>query len=80
VATRNRALTQPIALAIFEEGSFGFAWWSTVEATWINVTLFAERAVPELRLGAAPEVLSLDHPIVRDAARLVGVKIGSSAR
>jgi hypothetical protein len=80
VATRDRTLTQPVALTIFEEGSYGFAWWSTLEATWINVTLFAERAVPELRVGAAPELLSLDHPVVTAAARLVGVKIMSSSR
>jgi len=80
VATRNRVLTQPVALAIFEEGSYGFAWWSTLEAMWINVTLFAERAVTELRLGAAPELLSLDHPVVTEAARLVGVRITSSTR
>jgi RES domain-containing protein len=80
VATRNRAVTQPVALAIFEEGSYGFAWWSTLEAAWTNVTLFAERAVPELALAGAPEPLSLDHPVVTAAARLVGVKITASAR
>lgn len=80
VATRNRAVTQPVALAIYEEGSPGFAWWSTLEASWINVTLFAERAVPELRSAHEPEPLSLDHPEVVAAARLVGVRIMSPAR
>lgn len=80
VATRNRAVTQPVALSMFEEGSSGFAWWSTLEASWTNVTLFAERAVPGLGLGSASEPLSLDHPVVRAAAQLVGVRITSPAR
>lgn len=80
VATRNRAVTQPMALAIFEEGPPGFAWWSTLEAAWINVTLFAERAAPRLQLAGAPELLSPDHPVVLAAAQLVGVKITSPVR
>lgn len=80
VATRNRTVTQPVALAIFEEGPLGFAWWSTLEAEWINVTLFAERAIPQLHVAGSPEVLSLDHPVVLAAAQAVGVKVRSPAR
>jgi hypothetical protein len=73
VATRNRKLTRPMARAIYEEGVPGFEWWSTIEASWINVTLFEDRVVDRLTLAAEPEPLTLDHPAVREAAEAVGV-------
>src|SRR5206468_1929672 len=73
VATHNRTVTQEIALRIYDEGMLGFMWWSTLEATWPNVTLFAERASPLLALVGTPAVLSVQHPVVRAAARSVGV-------
>jgi hypothetical protein len=75
VATRDRAVTQAIALSIFEDGSEGFGWWSTLEASWPNVTLFSERATPKLSLAADPEILSVDHPVVRAAADRLGMTL-----
>ncbi len=75
VATRDRRRTRRLALGIFEEGGDGFEWWSTIEASWINVTLFAERALQRLTLAAEPEPLALDQPAVRDAAAALGVRI-----
>ncbi|MGH2739620.1 MAG: RES family NAD+ phosphorylase [Actinomycetota bacterium] len=75
VATQERDLTQEIALAIYEEGGDGFEWWSTIEASWINITLFAERAVPRLDVAEEPEPLTLDHPAVRDAADALGIRL-----
>jgi hypothetical protein len=76
VATRNREITQPIALSIYGEGGEGFEWWSTVEASWINLTLFAERAVPKLNVVGDPEVLDLRHPAVLSAGEAIGVRLG----
>lgn len=76
VATRNRKLTRRMALDIYNEGVPGFSWWSTIEASWINVTLFADRAVPSLRLGEA-QLLTIDHPTVRAAAEAVGVRLAA---
>ena len=45
IATRLRERTQPVALAIFDEGAAGIGWWSTLEASWPNVTLFAPRSL-----------------------------------
>ena len=73
VATRERDPTQAIGLSIYEEGASGFEWWSTIESSWINVTVFAERAADRLTLAGEPEVLTLDHPAVREAADAVGV-------
>lgn len=50
VASSNRKLTRAQSLQIFQEGLGGFLWWSTLEASWINCTLFAERAEPFLSL------------------------------
>lgn len=75
VATRDRERTQGTALGLYEEGVDGFEWWSTIEASWINVTLFAERVVRRLRIVGEPEPLTLDHPAVREAAELVGVRL-----
>ena len=73
VATRDRTVTQRVALRIFEEGMLGLSWWSTLEATWPNVTLFAERASPLLTPVGTPEPLSVQHPVVRTAAQGIGV-------
>ncbi|HYZ11308.1 MAG TPA: RES domain-containing protein [Actinomycetota bacterium] len=76
VATRNRDRTQRVALRLYEEGVTGFEWWSTIEASWINVTLFEERVAGRLEVVGEPEPLTLDHPAVREAAEAVGVLLG----
>lgn len=77
VATHDRDVTQVLAGGIFDDGHVGFEWWSTIEASWINVTLFAERALAAISLVGEPEVLTLDHPVVRAAARIVGVRLAA---
>lgn len=76
VATRVRKHTQRMAMSLYEDGVLGFEWWSTIEASWINVTLFEERAARHLRLEGEPEPLTLDHPAVQNAADAVGVLLG----
>jgi hypothetical protein len=75
VATRRREPTQAMALSLFDEGVTGFAWWSTLEAAWANVTLFAERSVPRLAIQGEPELLGIDHPTARTAADLLGIRL-----
>jgi RES domain len=75
IATRDRGTTQPVALTLYREGVDGFEWWSTIEASWINVTLFADRAVDRLSVTGPPEALTLDSPWVREAAEAVGVAL-----
>ncbi|MGH2696957.1 MAG: hypothetical protein ACRDIW_08200, partial [Actinomycetota bacterium] len=60
----------------YEEGVAGFEWWSTIEASWINVTLFDDRVAGRLTVVGEPEPLTLDHPAVREAAEAVGVLLG----
>ncbi len=51
VATRARRVTQAQALGLYEERpeALGLRWWSTLESSWINVTLF-DRAAGRLEL------------------------------
>jgi hypothetical protein len=75
VGTRDRDVTQPIGERLFDEGTDGFTWWSTIEASWQNVTLFAERAGRKLRLVEPPLPLTPEVPEVREAARLLEVDL-----
>lgn len=76
VATRDRPVTQRIALTVFEEMAAGLQWWSTIEASWPNVTLFAERTVDRLVVSGTAEPLSVDHAMVVAAAEFLDVRLG----
>jgi RES domain len=75
VATGKREVTRRVALDIYEEGVPGFEWWSAIEASWINVTLFVDRAVPFLGVADEAQPLTVGHPAVRAAAEVVGVRL-----
>ena len=68
VATGDRPTTQRLALDLFLGGATGLAWWSTLEASWTNVTVFEERLTGGLRRVVAVEPLTTVHPLVREAA------------
>lgn len=74
VATRQRAVTQEIAARLFwtEPNAAGIRWWSMLESSWINLTLFAERASRLLELGAL-EPLVPEHSAVAEAAGRLGL-------
>ena len=73
VATRARPITQGIAADIHraDDEAVALRWWSTIESTWINWTLF-DRAAEALVLVEAAE-LRIDDAVVRDAAALLGL-------
>lgn len=75
IATRMRATSQDVARGLFKEGVPGFGWWSTLEASWPNVTLFAERALDALRVADGPREVGIDDPVVRAAAAAIGVTL-----
>ena len=73
VATRERAITQPQALALHEKhGAAGLRWWSTFESQWLNVTVF-DRAAPALRLASVRELDVADDEIAA-AADVLGLR------
>ena len=77
VATRDRSVTQPAALALYNRypEMAGLRWWSIWEALWTNVTLF-DRAVAMMRVVDARE-LTLELPELREAADLFGFRIST---
>ena len=73
VATRDRAITQPQALAVYREtNAAGLRWWSTHESLWANYTLF-DRASLTVQ---AVRSLALDDPAVAEAAEFLGLPPG----
>jgi RES domain len=73
VATRSRRITQGLAADLFhaQPDAVALRWWSTLEAGWINWTLF-DRAAEALELIEVTD-LRLDDPVVREAAALLGL-------
>jgi RES domain-containing protein len=76
VATRVREQTRRQATDLFRARPRrdGLRWWSALEASWINVTLF-DRAARRLSVRTAPEPLDLAHAVVREAAAAIGISI-----
>ena len=73
VATGHRASTQAWAGRLYERHpqASGLRWWSTLEAAWINVTLFDRAAVA---LSAAEiRSLDIDDEVVGEAAAFLGL-------
>ena len=75
VATRERELTQPQALALHERypDAAGLRWWSTYEALWMNATIF-DRAAPRLRVQDL-RALTLDDPAIVEAASRFALQV-----
>jgi hypothetical protein len=75
VATRERGITQPQALALHGKHpeAAGLRWWSTFEAQWLNVTVF-DRAGPALRLVSVRALDVADDEIVA-AADVLGLRV-----
>jgi RES domain-containing protein len=73
VATGRRAVTQRDAARLFDShrDALGLRWWSTLEAGWINVTLF-DRAAGSLSARAVRPLDVVDDD-VRAAALFLGL-------
>jgi hypothetical protein len=73
VATGQRTVTQQYAVGQFERHAeaAGLRWWSTLEASWIQVTLF-DRAVGGLSVRDV-RTLAIDDEAVTAAASFLGL-------
>jgi hypothetical protein len=73
VATNHRNVTQPEAARLHEQhpNAAGLRWWSTLEASWINATLF-DRAARRLRVRDVRALAAADED-VRAAAAFLGL-------
>lgn len=81
VASKDRSITQPMAKAVFTGGALGLSWWSTLDAAWTNVTLFAERTLDAGAITVVDtERLTLRHPVVQAAAAHLAIPLGRARR
>lgn len=73
VVTGQRSITQAYAVGQFElhPEAAGLRWWSTLEATWIQVTIF-DRALDELTVRDV-RTLDVDDEAVTAAASHLGL-------
>ena len=71
-ASRIRAVTQSIARGAWDAGHSGIRWWSSFWGDWHTVVLFTARMSGGPHVGV-PEVLTVDHPAVAEAASLLGM-------
>jgi RES domain len=71
VATGRRSVTQAYAVGQFERhpNAAGLRWWSTLEASWIQVTLF-DRAVGELTARDVRTLTTDDEAVMAAASHL----------
>jgi hypothetical protein len=67
-------MTQRQAAAIFALPTEpqGLRWWSTLESSWIDVTLF-DRALSRMKIVRVTP-LGLEDPVVREASELLGFR------
>jgi hypothetical protein len=74
IATRERGITQPQALALHEKHgeALGLRWWSTFESQWLNVTLF-DRAASAMRLVSV-KALDVAGDEIAEAADVLGLR------
>lgn len=82
VASRDRSVTQAMAVRAFEAGALGLSWWSTLDAAWTNVTLFAERTIDTGAVAAegAGERLTIRHPALVAAADHLAIPLVRRSR
>ena len=82
VASRDRVVTQAMAVRTFEAGALGLSWWSTLDSAWTNVTLFAARTIDpgELIVDGTVEALSLRHPALVAAADHLAIPLARRTR
>ncbi len=75
VATNDRAVTQAYAARLFDEhpDAVGLRWWSTLEASFANLTLY-DRAAASMGLDGV-EPLTIAHAATRDAAEMLGLAV-----
>ena len=75
VATRERPVTQRLAAGLFQRhrNAAALLWWSTLEASWSNATVF-DRATASLSVSGTQE-LTPDHPLVHEAAAFLALRM-----
>lgn len=73
IATKDRPVSQRMARQLHSNGAAGFLWWSSLEARWTNASLFESRVRDFITVQEPITPLSIEHPDLIDAARMIGV-------
>jgi hypothetical protein len=75
LSSRERRVTQAAARRIHQHGDRvpGFCWWSAFHGDWHVLLLFLDRAGLDALEWGTPEILTVDHPAVREAAEVLGL-------
>ncbi|HEY2476337.1 MAG TPA: RES domain-containing protein [Candidatus Cybelea sp.] len=69
VVTRDRSVTQAWAARIYHSGKWaGIAWWSRYDSRWCSLGLWNRK---HLRLRGRPELLTIRHAALQEAAALL---------
>lgn len=69
VVSSHRQITQDMTRKLYDEGLAGFTWWSTLDSSWKNVTLFESRVRSSLQLAGDIVALHLNIYEVQQAAK-----------
>jgi RES domain-containing protein len=73
LASRDLGKTQGVARKLHTEGHGGLRWWSALSGDWHTIVLFVDRvSAGDLDYGK-PELLTLSHPAVTEAATALGL-------
>jgi D-alanyl-lipoteichoic acid acyltransferase DltB (MBOAT superfamily) len=75
IATNHRPTTQNVARRLYDEGLSGFSWWSALEASWQNVTLFENRVKKHLEIKDAPKILQVQLEEVQNTAYKLNIEL-----
>lgn len=75
VATHDREKTQQLSKTLYSKKADGFIWWSTLEASWSNITLFESRVTSRLKIQSKIIPLKTSLTYVQEAAKKIGVWI-----
>jgi hypothetical protein len=80
LASQERRITQAISRKLHDSGLPGFRWWSALTGDWHVSVLYLDRVDVRRIAYRAPDPLSLHHPVVHAAARLLRMPFPKSER
>lgn len=75
VATKDRRVSQRLALKIYDQGAAGFLWWSSIEPSWTNASLFESRVLSNIVVEKPIKLLTITMPEMIEAAKKIGVQL-----
>jgi hypothetical protein len=77
LCSRERRVTQAAARRIHDHPDAvpGFFWWSAFHGDWHVLLLYLDRAGLDVLEWGEPEIVTVEHPAVREAAEVLGLDV-----